>query len=188
MSMKSIRDYYGVPAKRGQLIYYKPSNGVMQAGNITSARGAYIRVKMLTGERLLLHPTWCIEYADHDEQVGNSFIEIKNRDHARELIAEAGITSDNVTKEQLSRLWHLLAIRLRNSGNYQGSYAMSKPVVTHFMECKTSEWKGREAISFNRDGFIGIAGWADSGNVQPILDGIADWVKMITLEETGANE
>ena len=38
-------------------------------------------------------------------------------------------------------------------------------------------WQGREAISFNGDGFIGIAGWADDNNVQPFLRGFMRWLK-----------
>jgi hypothetical protein len=33
----------------------------------------------------------------------------------------------------------------------------------------------RECISFNRDGFIGFAGWADSNNVAPIHRAFCDW-------------
>lgn len=36
---------------------------------------------------------------------------------------------------------------------------------------------GREAVSFNADGFIGIAGWADDGNVQPFVRGLMRWIK-----------
>lgn len=34
----------------------------------------------------------------------------------------------------------------------------------------------RECISFNRDGFIGFAGWADSKNTAPIVRAFAEWV------------
>lgn len=37
-------------------------------------------------------------------------------------------------------------------------------------------FKGREAISFNPDGFIGFAGWADGCNVQPFLRAFRRWV------------
>ncbi|RHL22642.1 hypothetical protein DW029_08315 [Collinsella sp. AF38-3AC] len=30
------------------------------------------------------------------------------------------------------------------------------------------QWNGREAVSFNSDGFIGFCGWADTVNSQPI--------------------
>lgn len=34
----------------------------------------------------------------------------------------------------------------------------------------------REAISFNPDGFIGFAGWGDSGNRQRIITAFIEWV------------
>jgi hypothetical protein len=34
----------------------------------------------------------------------------------------------------------------------------------------------RECISFNKDGFIGFAGWADSRNTKPIIDAFVEWV------------
>ncbi|MCB7160071.1 hypothetical protein LI071_05210 [Bacillus subtilis] len=34
----------------------------------------------------------------------------------------------------------------------------------------------REAISFNPDGIIGFAGWADSDNTKPIIDAFIEWV------------
>lgn len=38
-------------------------------------------------------------------------------------------------------------------------------------------FSGREAISFNPDGYIGIAGWADDTNVQPFLRAFMRWLK-----------
>lgn len=37
------------------------------------------------------------------------------------------------------------------------------------------QWKGREAISFNSDGFIGFCGWADTQNSQPIYRAWRRW-------------
>jgi hypothetical protein len=37
----------------------------------------------------------------------------------------------------------------------------------------------REAVTFNRDGFIGFAGWADNESVQPVLAGFAEWIKEV---------
>jgi len=104
---------------------------------------------------------------------------IKTNDDAREAIAKAGITSDNVTDDQLIMLWHRLSLRLRNSGNYNGTYKMNAPTDAKFMTCSTEQWDEREAVSFNRDGFIGFAGWADSSNIRPILDGVSDWLGML---------
>lgn len=103
-------------------------------------------------------------------------MKIKNRDHARELIAAAGVTVDNVTRSQLKSLWKQVNFFMWCSMNYRGSYVMDKPDSTKFMTCSTDQWNGREAISFNRDGFIGMAGWADQSNVDPILRAVGTWL------------
>lgn len=108
-------------------------------------------------------------------------MKIKDRDHARELISSAGITTSNITKRQLKALWLRLSTKLIESENYRGTYEMNGPTGTKFMTCRTDQWSSREAISFNRDGFIGFAGWADDSNVRPILDAVGAW-----LTEPGA--
>jgi len=67
MSMKYIRDYYKVPAKRGGRIKFVDGFGGVWFGRITSARGARLRVlpdDRVPGckTRLNLHPTWNVEY------------------------------------------------------------------------------------------------------------------------------
>lgn len=64
MSLKYIRDTYGVPAKRGGRVEYI-GNGVAIQGTITGSRGARIRVR-LDGDRysVTFHPTWRIRYLD----------------------------------------------------------------------------------------------------------------------------
>lgn len=37
----------------------------------------------------------------------------------------------------------------------------------------------RECISFNTDGFIGFAGWADQGNTNPILRAFLRWCDIV---------
>ena len=41
----------------------------------------------------------------------------------------------------------------------------------------------RECISFNRDGFIGFAGWADQGNTNPILRAFLKWCDYLTEDD-----
>jgi hypothetical protein len=66
MSLKQIREQYGVPAKRGARVVYTSSRGVLR-GTIKSAaaHGMYIMVH-LDGDpknlRRCFHPTWNIEY------------------------------------------------------------------------------------------------------------------------------
>lgn len=41
----------------------------------------------------------------------------------------------------------------------------------------------REAISFNEDGFIGFAGWADQGNTNPLLRAFLKWCDYLADNE-----
>lgn len=51
-----------------------------------------------------------------------------------------------------------------------------KGIKSAFLRVSGFYFSGREAISFNEDGFIGIAGWADDTNVQPFLRAFHKWV------------
>ncbi|MEE8423857.1 MAG: hypothetical protein V3S49_04895 [Thermodesulfobacteriota bacterium] len=103
-------------------------------------------------------------------------VKIKTNEQAREAIANAGITTENITEDMLVMLWHRLSTSLRNSGNYNGTYAMNGPVGDKYMTCKTEQWEEREAVSFNQDGFIDFAGWADISNTKPILSAVEKWL------------
>jgi hypothetical protein len=61
MSMKYIRQKYGVRAKRGGRV--RLTYGERREGVIVSARGPYIMVRM-DGEKIAkpYHPTWRMEY------------------------------------------------------------------------------------------------------------------------------
>lgn len=70
MSLEYIRSTYNVPAKRGGRIRYTDSQGVIFNCTIKSARGGLLRVLVddrVPGYRgrLLLHPTWHVEYIAH---------------------------------------------------------------------------------------------------------------------------
>jgi hypothetical protein len=58
MSLRYIREQYGVPAKRGGRVKFKG-----KPGTITGFHNAYLRIR-LDGERVsgVYHPTWEIEY------------------------------------------------------------------------------------------------------------------------------
>lgn len=65
MSLKSIRDRYGVPATLGARISFDHGNGVISYGKIKSSLGNRIRVKF-EGEKdtRILHPVWNVKYID----------------------------------------------------------------------------------------------------------------------------
>jgi hypothetical protein len=66
MSMKRIRDYYGVPAKRGAEIKFIDGLGVEHKCKIISAFQDSLKVRVdgiHSGRKFwLLHPTWNVEY------------------------------------------------------------------------------------------------------------------------------
>ncbi len=79
MSLRYIRDYYGVPANRGQKVIYSGSGRPLE-GVITGARGAHLMVRIAEfGERpVRIHPTWEVEFVigpDHRHGgIGNAEI------------------------------------------------------------------------------------------------------------------
>lgn len=72
MSLRYIRDTYGVPAKRGGRIEYT-GNGAKIQGTITGSKGGNIRVR-LDGDThsSVFHPTWKIRYLDVSYNEGES--------------------------------------------------------------------------------------------------------------------
>lgn len=66
--------------------------------------------------------------------------------------------------------------RLYNMDSKEGAYAEILVDGPYFRD--------REGITFNRDGFIGFAGWASSNNVKPILSAFQEWVETLKKEAT----
>jgi hypothetical protein len=51
-----------------------------------------------------------------------------------------------------------------------------------YIRCDGAYFRGREAVSLNPDGFIGIAGWADDKNVKPFCIAFKAWVTKWLVE------
>ena len=99
-----------------------------------------------------------------------------DRDDVRAAYDE--LHRDGVTHDELKLLRKEINKEMKASDCYGGTMRMRKKVGP-FMSCKCDQWEKREAVSFNRDGFIGFAGWADENNVQPILRGFQSWMEKI---------
>lgn len=71
MSMRYIRDYYKVPAKRGGRVRYTGSPDSVFDGTIVGSRGAHLRIrfdgKPMGSDIVDAHPTWKIEYLKEPE-------------------------------------------------------------------------------------------------------------------------
>jgi hypothetical protein len=83
------------------------------------------------------------------------------------------------TEDQVEILRGLVAREFINSQLMRDSLRVSKHTKWG-IRCKAFYFKDREAITFNEEGFVGFAGWADDGNVQPILRACVKWVEETT--------
>lgn len=106
------------------------------------------------------------------------------RNQARELFANSGLRYQSLTRENLQRLRNLINVKMKVSKLFKETYRCKqrpefKPDGHRFwagIRCSAFYFENREAVSFNDDRFIGFAGWAADDNVQPILEGFAEWV------------
>lgn len=106
------------------------------------------------------------------------------RNAARKAFDDAGLSYAALSKASMQRLRTLVNDRMTASGLIKGTFRCRQRGVVQKtshgryaeLRCKSFYFDNREAITFNDDGFIGFAGWADDTNIQPILEGFRDWV------------
>ena len=114
-----------------------------------------------------------------------------NRNLARELFRESALSYSDLTPKNLRRLRHLINSEMILSKCMRGSLRCkqrhtaqlddSGAVIHAQLRCRSFNFENREAVSFNRDGFIGFAGWSDNTNIVPILAGFTQWVIELDL-------
>lgn len=62
-------------------------------------------------------------------------------------------------------------------------------IIHAYIKVKGPYFDKREAISFNEDGFIGFAGWADKFNVLPFVEAFDEWLEgYMKLREGGKQD
>jgi len=109
-------------------------------------------------------------------------------DEVREVFAKSGLDYSILSHINLERLRYLINSEMVESRLFNGEYRCDRKIHLEpkwaGLTCSSDYFEEREAVSFNRDGFIGFAGWASSKNVQPILDGFVLWVKEMKGEQT----
>ena len=114
---------------------------------------------------------------------------------ARAYFKEKGLTYNDVTLDDLHYLKLLLDeqfikerkkriqtrhkpqywIRVNEAKYYKGEYTPEGRLVCAYLTGKGAYFTAREVISFNRDGFIGFCGAADSENTAPVLAAFIEW-------------
>lgn len=117
-------------------------------------------------------------------------IPVCTNDEARAYFASKGFTYDDITEGDILSLVLLLNkhIKIANKNGETSTNTMrlsekieiKKKTNGSIVECylfmNSHYFTRRECISFNTDGFIGFAGWADRGNTNPILRAFIEWV------------
>ncbi len=99
------------------------------------------------------------------------------RGEARQALRRAGVGPGPVDEDDIKKLRKIISRRIRQPEYYRGTARLARPRANpNFIEIKTDQWKRREAVSFNSDGFVGIAGWASDKNAKPIVDALIEWV------------
>lgn len=124
------------------------------------------------------------------------FESVCTNDEAREYFKECGLTYKDITEGDILSLVLLINRELKKS-NKIGETSVNTMRLSEKMDMKkntdgtiktcflymNSHYFTRiEAISFNQDGFIGFAGWADSGNLNPLKRAFLAWCDQIKAE------
>ena len=107
---------------------------------------------------------------------------------AREFFKNRGISYDSIHEGDILILCMMLQKELKKSnkaGETSVTMTLSKRVdmkkksngsITEcYIYMNAHYFTRRECISFNRDGFIGFAGWSDQGSTNPILRAFMAW-------------
>ena len=110
-------------------------------------------------------------------------------DEARDYFKNKGLTYADITEGDILTLTMLLNRHFKQS-NKDGetsvnTMSLSKKIdikkksngtiINCFLYMNSHYFTQRECISFNQDGFIGFAGWADIGNLNPIKRAFLEW-------------
>lgn len=119
-------------------------------------------------------------------------IAVCTNNEARKYFKSKGLTYDDITEGELLVLVMLLNKELKTAAkDCETSVDMhlskrmdikkktNGSIVSCYLYLNSHYFTQREAISFNTDGFIGFAGWADQGNTNPLLRAFLKWCDMI---------
>ena len=117
------------------------------------------------------------------------------REEARAKWAASGLTYEVLTKTSLAQLRKMIDAAMRDSGCFKGTYRAGRAATLNGrwgpadIRCQAHYFTDRQAVTFEKGGFVGFAGWADDTNVQPILLAFCAWVdEMIGVSTDELNE
>ena len=120
-----------------------------------------------------------------------------SNDEARQYFKDKGLTYEDITEGDILTLTMMLNKELKMANKEcetsVGTMYLSRKVnmkrktngslICCYLYMNSHYFTRRECISFNYDGFIGFAGWADQGNTNPILRAFLKWCDYLAESE-----
>lgn len=117
------------------------------------------------------------------------FEAVCTNEEARQYFRDKGISYHDITEGDILSLLMMLNREIKKSNkagetsvitmHMSSKINMKKrtngTIIKCFLYINSHYFTQREAISFNEDGFIGFAGWADQGNTNPLLRAFLRW-------------
>lgn len=117
------------------------------------------------------------------------FDAVCTNEEARQYFRDKGLSYHDITEGDILSLLMLLNREIKKSNkagetSVSTMYMSSKinmkkrtngTIIKCFLYINSHYFTRREAISFNEDGFIGFAGWADQRNTNPLLRAFLRW-------------
>ena len=128
--------------------------------------------------------------------MGREMNEVCTREEAREYFKNKGLGYGDVTEGDIQVLLMMLNNELKKS-NASGETSVSTIHLSQKVDMKKKSngtikscftylnshyFTRRECISFNEDGFIGFAGWADIGNKNPLMRAFLAWCDYLAVK------
>lgn len=118
-------------------------------------------------------------------------------EEAREYFKSKGLSYNDITEGDILTLVMLLNQEIKKSNKEcetsMGTMYLSRridmkrktngSILCCFLYVNSHYFEKRECISFNSDGFIGFAGWADTGNTNPIIRAFLKWCDMLGVDK-----
>ena len=94
---------------------------------------------------------------------------MNEREQARKYFEESGLSYKDIGSKEWALLLKILQSELDN-------FKSEDCIMTGRIDVDSEGYfEKREGITFNTDGFIGLAGWADDTNVKPFVSTLIKW-------------
>lgn len=105
-----------------------------------------------------------------------------DRESMRGVFSSSALDYSIVTNLDIEKLRLMLADELESSGCFDNSFRVHSSCEVFKgkyadIKCSSSYFVSRQCLTFEEDGFIGFAGWADDKNIQPILRAFKKWIE-----------